>query len=462
MRPETRALIPLALALLAATLVGCAGSPDYRRPVIEVPAQFREAALFKLAGPAAQIPQAWWQLFGDEVLNGLQSEMSAGNENLRAALAQYRAASAALDASRAPLLPTVGTSVSASRGRSPTAPASSTIYTPAATASWEADLWGRLGAQVDSARARLEASEFDLAAVRLSLQATLAQTYLGMRAAEAQIALLDNTVKAYQRSLEMTQDRYRVGVVSATDVAQAQTQLKSAQAQAAEAQGSRALLEHAIAVLLGRPPASLVLAENSKLPDLPNPPTQVPAELLRRRPDIAAAERRVAAANAQVGLAQTAFFPSVTLSANANYRASGLADLISAPHLFWSLGPSLALTAFDGGARRAAVEGAQAALEQTAAAYRQTVLTAMQEVEDNLALAAALHRQTQLLEESLVEARRALELTLNQYRAGTVSYLNVVAAQTTALSVERALLDARSRQLSATNQLLKNLAGDWR
>ena len=462
MRPETRALIPLALALLAATLVGCAGSPDYRRPVIEVPAQFREAALFKPAGPAAQIPQAWWQLFGDEVLNGLQSEMSAGNENLRAALAQYRAASAALDASRAPLLPTVGTSVSASRGRSPTAPASSTIYTPAATASWEADLWGRLGAQVDSARARLEASEFDLAAVRLSLQATLAQTYLGMRAAEAQIALLDNTVKAYQRSLEMTQDRYRVGVVSATDVAQAQTQLKSAQAQAAEAQGSRALLEHAIAVLLGRPPASLVLAENSKLPDLPNPPTQVPAELLRRRPDIAAAERRVAAANAQVGLAQTAFFPSVTLSANANYRASGLADLISAPHLFWSLGPSLALTAFDGGARRAAVEGAQAALEQAAAAYRQTVLTAMQEVEDNLALAAALHRQTQLLEESLVEARRALELTLNQYRAGTVSYLNVVAAQTTALSVERTLLDARSRQLSATNQLLKNLAGDWR
>ncbi len=179
--------------------------------------------------------------------------MSAGNENLRAALAQYRAASAALDASRTPLLPTVGTSVSASRGRSPTAPASSTIYTPAATVSWEADLWGRLGAQVESARARLEASEFDLAAVRLSLQATLAQAYLGMRAAEAQIALLDNTVKAYQRSLEMTQDRYRVGVVSATDVAQAQTQLKSAQAQAAEAQGSRALLEHAIAVLLGRP-----------------------------------------------------------------------------------------------------------------------------------------------------------------------------------------------------------------
>ncbi len=170
----------------------------------------------------------------------------------------------------------------------------------------------------------------------------------------------------------------------------------------------------------------------------------------------------MAAANAQVCLAQTAFFPSVTLSANANYRASGLSDLISAPHLFWSLGPSLALTAFDGGARRAAVDGAQAALEQAAAAYRQTVLTAMQEVEDNLVLAAALRRQAQLLEESLVEAWRALELTLNQYRAGTVSYLNVVAAQTTALSVERTRLDARNRQLSATNQLLKNLAGDWR
>jgi len=259
----------------------------------------------------------------------------------------------------------------------------------------------------------------------------------------------------------MTQDRYRVGIVPATDVAQAQTQLKTAQAQAAETAGSRALLENALAVLVGEMPAAISLGAPDGLPNPPEVPLQVPAELLRRRPDIAAAERRAAAAAAQAGAASAAFFPTVTLGANGSLRAGTLADLLAAPPLLWSLGPSLALAAFDGGARQAAVDSARALLEQASAQYRQTVLTAIQEVEDNLALNAALARQTQLLQESLVEARRALELTLNQYRAGTVSYLNVVAAQTTALSVERSLLDAKSRRLAATNQLLKNLAGGW-
>jgi NodT family efflux transporter outer membrane factor (OMF) lipoprotein len=278
---------------------------------------------------------------------------------------------------------------------------------------------------------------------------------------QTQSALLDDTVQAYQRSLQMTQDRYRVGIVPATDVAQAQTQLKSAQAQAAELAGSRALLENALAVLVGEMPAAVNVSAARGLPEPPEVPLQLPAELLRRRPDIAAAEKRAVAAAAQVGVSTTAFFPIITLGANTSLRASTLADLLAVPPLAWSVGPSLALAAFDGGARRAAVASAQATLEQASAQYRQTVLSAMQEVEDNLALNAALRRQTELLAESLIEARRALELTLNQYRAGTVSYLNVVAAQTTALSVERSLLDARSRRLTATNQLLKNLAGGW-
>jgi NodT family efflux transporter outer membrane factor (OMF) lipoprotein len=314
---------------------------------------------------------------------------------------------------------------------------------------------------VESAQARLEASEYDRQALQLSLQATLTQTWLSLRAIQTQLALLEDTAQAYERSLQMTQDRYRVGIVPATDVAQAQTQLKTAQAQAAELAGNRAVLDNALAVLVGELPANLRTTAARGLPAPPEVPLQLPAELLRRRPDVAAAERRMVAAAAQIGVASAAFFPAVTLGANGSLRAGTLADLLAAPPLLWSLGPSLALAAFDGGARKAALASAQATLEQAAAQYRQVVLAAIQEVEDNLALSAALARQSRLLEESLVEARRALELTLNQYRAGTVSYLNVVAAQTTALSVERSLLDSRSRRLAATNLLLKNLAGGW-
>ena len=450
-----------AMALLAlSVLAGCglttpppSGAPQ---PVRELPSDFRHAALLKPAAERVAVARNWWSLYGDDALNALQQRLPDGNQNLAASMAQVRIAQAAIDTSRAALLPSAGAGLVATRSDSGT-----TTMGPSLSVNWELDLFGRLSQQVDAARARLEASEFDLEALRLSLQATLTQTWLSLRAVQTQSALLDDTVQAYQRSLQMTQDRYRVGIVPATDVAQAQTQLKSAQAQAAELAGSRALLENALAVLVGEMPAAVNVSAARGLPEPPEVPLQLPAELLRRRPDIAAAEKRAVAAAAQVGVSTAAFFPIITLGANTSLRASTLADLLAVPPLAWSIGPSLALAAFDGGARRAAVASAQATLEQASAQYRQTVLSAMQEVEDNLALNAALRRQTELLAESLIEARRALDLTLNQYRAGTVSYLNVVAAQTTALSVERSLLDARSRRLTATNQLLKNLAGGW-
>jgi NodT family efflux transporter outer membrane factor (OMF) lipoprotein len=446
---------------VAVLLSACGSAPTYERPKMDIPADFKEARLFQPAQPGPAVPEEWWRLFADETLNGLQKQLASGNQNLQLAVAQYRAARAALDASRAPLFPSLGASLSDTRSRAPLPSRTVDTVSLAGSASWELDLWGRVSSQVSGAQARAQASEADLAAVRLSLQAILAQTYFSLRSAEAQAGLLDSAVQAYKRSLEMTQDRYRVGIVSAADVAQAQTQLKSALAQSVDARRSRAQLEHAVAVLLGRPPSGFTLETTASLPPAPELPAQLPSQLLQRRPDIAAAERRVAAANAQIGVAQAAFFPAITLSASAGYRDSSFADLVSAPNLFWSLGPALALSVLDGGARRAAVASAQAAVEQAAANYRQTVLTALQEVEDNLVLAATLKERTVLLAESLTEARRALDIITNQYRAGTVSYLAVVNAQTTALTAERTLLDARTSYLAATNQLLKNLAGNW-
>jgi len=268
-------------------------------------------------------------------------------------------------------------------------------------------------------------------------------------------------VAAYQRSLDLTQNRYTAGIASAADVAQATTQLKSTQAQQVEANSSRAQLEHALATLLGKPASAFGMTRTATLPQAPSIPVQLPASLLERRPDIAAAERRVAAANAQIGVAQSAFFPAITLSGSAGFRGAELAELISSPSLFWSIGPALAFTLFDGGARKSAEDSAKASADQATATYRQTVLTAFQEVEDNLVIAASLEEEIALQADAFKAAERSLEIASNQYKAGTVSYLNVVTAQTTALSAERTLLDVRNRRLAAITQLLKNLAGRW-
>lgn len=449
------------IALLAACAITRVEPPTPVTP----PAQYKEAGGWQRATVAMPVPDAWWTLFEDPVLNDLERRLIVGNENLKSAVAAVASARAAEEASRTALWPTLSASSSATRSASPTATASaqnpSNSFALSATASWELDLWGRLAQASRGAAATLQASADDLAAARLSAQALLAQTYFSLRTAEAQAVLLERSVQADQRALALTQARHEGGVAASTDVFQAQIQLKSAQAQLTDVAAQRAQLEHAIAVLLGVAPSIFGIEASATLPNVPAVPAMLPAALLERRPDIAAAERRVVAAYAQIGVADAAFFPDLTLAANAGFRGSSLAKLVSAPSLFWAVGPALAQTLFDGGQHQLASAQARAAADQATAAYRQTVLTALQEVEDNLALARQLQEEAQLHSEALSAAQHNLEITLDQYRAGTVSYLNVVVAQTAALTSEQNVLAVRNRQLAAVNQLLKNIAGRW-
>ena len=434
---------------IAASLSACTTPPPITPISMDVPAAFKEAkewGLWKAARPdAASVPDDWWTLFNDTALNELHKQVLSGNENLKASAAQVEVARAALGNARAPTSPNLGLSAGITNSLAPGGISAVTSNSLAANASWEMDLWGRVAGNVNSAEARLQASSADLAAARWSVQALL----------------LERSVTAYQRSLELTQNRYAGGIASAADVAQATTQLRSTQAQLIESQSSRAQLEHALATLQGQAAAAFSLPRTATLPNAPSVPVQLPSDLMQRRPDIAAASARVAAANAQIGVAQSAFFPAITLSASAGFRGADLLQLASAPNLFWSLGPALAATLFDGGARQANEESARATAAQATASYRQTVLTALQEVEDNLVVAASLEEQFSLQTDAFAAAQRNLEITNHQYKAGTVSYLNVVTAQATALSSERALLDVRNRRLGAIAVLLKNLGGRW-
>lgn len=451
-----------------ALLTGCAGTTRVAAPpAMDVPAHFKGDGPWRQAQSAevVNVPDAWWQVFQDPVLDALQSQLVVGNQNLRAALSRTRQAWAVLGGAQAARWPGVSAQASGTRsdsnatteGRSGVA---SNLVLGAAAA-WEIDLWGRLAHTAEGADARFQASLQDLAAARLSAQATLTQTYFAMRAAEAQQAVFERSITVYQRSLELTQARHESGVAPQTDVLQAQTQLHTAQAQRIEAGAQRAQLENAIAVLLGQAPSALQVPASPVLAAPPEVPALLPSTLLQRRPDIAAATYRVQAAHADIGVARAAFFPSIILDATAGYRGGAIDGLLSAPNRFWSVGPALALALFDGGARRSAKEHAQARADEATADYRQTVLMALQEVEDNLVLADRLRQEALLQSEALGFAQRNLEITQDQYRAGTVSYLNVVTAQTTALASERTLLDVRARQLNAASQLLKNIAGRW-
>lgn len=467
----------LALSLAVLALLGaCANQQPYERPAMDIPPAFKESGaaaqgLWQPAQPGGDqaVPAAWWSLYGDATLDALQKQAAAGNQNIAQSLARLRAAQAAVASSSASLLPNLGASASSSRSRSGSTLQAdgssnvriSTSHSLGLNASWELDLWGRISGTVDAARASAQASADDLAAMRLSVQATVAQTYFSLRAAEAQARLLRETLDAYARSWELTRNRQAAGVASLADVAQAEAQYKGTQVQLLESETNRSQLEHALAALVGQAPAAFSLPATAELPAPPAVPAQLPSQLLERRPDIAAAERRVAAANAQIGVARAAFFPALTLSGSAGYRGSELSNLLSAPNLFWSLGPALAVSLFDGGARNAAVESARASNEQAAAAYRQTVLTALQEVEDNLTAATALAQEQQLQAEALAASQRALDVVNNQYRAGTVGFLNVITAQASVLSSQRSLIDVKNRRLAAVNILLKNVAGNW-
>ena len=468
LRPSLPAV---AAAVLVALLSGCAVTRVDPPAPVTAPAQYKEDGLWKQARPATAepVPEQWWTLFDDPVLNDLQRRLVIGNENLKAAVAQLAGARAALEASRSALLPTLSVGVSGTRSASPDGNVTNGTINRGPTnsvqaslnASWEPDLWGRLRLASEGADATLQATTDDLAAARLSAQATLAQSYFSLRTAEAQEALYDRSVQAYQRFLDLTQARYQSGVAARSDVLQAQTQLRSAQAQLLETRSTRAQLAHAIAVLLGLPPSALELSKNAALPTPPEVPMMLPSQLLERRPDIAAAQRRVASAYAQIGVADAAYFPSLTLSGSAGYRSSTLSKLLSAPNLFWSLGPSLAQAIFDGGQRKLASAQARTSAEVATSTYRQTVLTALQEVEDNLILADHLREEARLQQEALASAQRNLELVTDQYRAGTVSFLDVTTAQNSAFNAEASLLSVRNRQLAAISLLLKNVAGRW-
>lgn len=484
-----RAALPLAAAaMFAGLLAGCSMAPIYQRPALNVPASFKEAPLTAAEhgiwlparhgvaeagsspGAAAELPLDWWTVYGDSTLNQLQAQAAAGSPTVEQAVARLRAAQALVGSSRAAQLPTLGLSGSGSRARSNGNSANSggtqtsrinESYSLGLNASWELDLWGRLSSQVAANRLSAQARQDDLDAARLSSQASVAQTYFSLRTAEAQIQLLQDSLQAYEQSWQLTQNRYRAGVASSADVAQAQSQYKSTQAQLLASQTTRAQYEHALAALLGLAPASFSLPVTGQLPAPPQVPSVLASTLLEQRPDIASAERSVAAANAQVGVARAAYFPALTLSAAGGYGSSTLSTLLSAPNLFWSLGPALAQSLFDGGARSAAVESARASLDLAGATYKQTVLTALQEVEDNLVAATNLAQQQQMQTEAVAAAQQALTVVNNQYQAGTVAYLNVLTAQASVLSTQSNLISAQNLRLAAINTLLKNVAGRW-
>jgi NodT family efflux transporter outer membrane factor (OMF) lipoprotein len=458
--PFSKTGLALAVALL---LSACAVTR------VNPPEPATASGAFKEAQPGAAasaqpVPDAWWTLFDDPVLNGLEARVLIGNETLKSSLAQLAAARATLDASQSAGYPTLSAGLNGTRAYTANSnaaenPANSVSLT--GTAAWELDLWGRLSMATEGAQASLYASEADLAAARLSVQAALAQGYFSLRAAEAQQELLQRNVLAYQKALDLTQVRHDAGVAGLSDVLQAKTQLSSVQTQLADSMAQRAQLEHAMAVLLGLQPAAFSLPRTATLPAAMAVPDSLPSTLLERRPDIAAARERVKAAYAQIGVTDAAFFPTLSLSATAGYNQNSLANLLSAPNLLWNLGLGLTQSILDNGVRKQASAQARATAEQVTASYRQLVLTALQEVEDNLVLANRLQDEVASQTEALQSAQRNLEIVTEQYRAGTVSYLNVSAAQSAALNAEATLVTVRNRQLAALNTLLKNIAGRW-
>jgi NodT family efflux transporter outer membrane factor (OMF) lipoprotein len=415
----------------------------------------------KPAEPADATPRGpWWRIYADPRLDVLQHQVIAANQALRVAEANYRQSVAFVQASRAGLYPTVGANLNAVRARQGGATTGS-LHTLGLPVDWEVDLWGKIRRSVEAAEDSAQASAADLEATRLSLQAQLAQTYFALRAADREKRLLDDTVAAYQRALALTQNRYDAGVAARSDVVQAETQLLSAQVQAIDIGAARAQLEHAIAVLIGTPPADFALAAVDALPALPPIPDAVPSVLLERRPDVAGAERRVAAANAQIGVATAAFYPTVSLSASAGFVSASFASWLALPNRVWALGAALAQPVFDAGLRKAQREETVAAYDATVAGYRQTVLTAFQEVEDNLAVLRVLEDAARVQELAVQSARRSVELALNQYRAGLINYIGVVALQAIAFNAERNAVQLDARRLAASVALIKALGGGF-
>jgi NodT family efflux transporter outer membrane factor (OMF) lipoprotein len=466
-------VVLLGAALLAG---GCTVGPDYVRPAVETPAAFKEAQNWKVAQPRDNAPRdRWWEAFGDPMLNDLVAQVEINNQNVKFAEANVRQARALTDQARSAFFPTVTGNASATRaggqrgagntsnsgvdgggGRGPV-----NLYNLSLDATWELDLWGRVRRNVESSEAAAQASVADLGGATLSAQALLAQDYLLLRVQDADIDLLNSTAAAYEKSLQLTRNQYAAGVAGRSDVVLAETQLKSTQAQAINAGVQRAALEHAIAVLMGKPPSEFSIAPEPLKRNFPDIPPGVPSDLMERRPDIAAAERRTAAANAQIGVAEAAFFPTVTLSATGGFASSAVSNLFSAPARYWSVGAALAQTLFDAGLRQAQTAQAIAAYDANVATYRQTVLGGFQEVEDNLAALRLLEQQAAVQDEAVRAARESVTITMNQYRAGTANYIAVVVVQAALLNNERAAVTILGQRYAASVALIRALGGGW-
>jgi NodT family efflux transporter outer membrane factor (OMF) lipoprotein len=449
-------------------LSACVAGPDYVRPPIETPAAYKEGGIWKTAEPQpADSRHPWWEVYRDPVLSGLMRDADAANQNIRLAEAQYRQAQALADQARAGLYPSVGANAGAQRSLTDSNGVirEGNVFNLGLSASWVPDLWGSVRRSIESGEASAAASADDLAGAHLSIQAALAQDYFQLRIIDQQRDLYAATIEAYERALKLTRAQRAAGVALLSDVALAEVQLSSAQATAVDLESQRALLEHAIAVLTGRAPAGFSLAAATAAQpfatQLPSTPPGVPSQLLERRPDIAAAERRVAVANANIGVARAAYYPSLTLSAGGGFASTSLGSLFDTPSRVWSLGSALAQTLFDGGLRRARDAQAVAAYDGSVAQYKQTVLTGFQQVEDYLATLQILGREADLQAQAVRSAQTAERLALAQYRGGTTTYLSVVTAQTLSLTNQRTAVQLRGRQLAASVSLVTATGGGF-
>jgi len=469
MKPWVAAALAGALGL-----AGCTPGPKYKQPAAVVPpafkeqppADFKEAQGWKQAQPNdGQLKGKWWEIYNDPELNALEEQVAIDNQNVLQAEAQYREAVAAVKIVRSGLYPTVSTAPSITESRSSpnvgALPGMRSSFSLPISASWEPDLWGNIRRSVTAAAAQAQVSAADLENARLLYQSELAQDYFVLHGLDGDIDLLTRTVKSYSEYLELTHNRFAGGVASDLDVAQAEAQLYAAQTELVDFGVTRAQMEHAIAVLAGKPPAAVTVAAKSLTAPPPPVPIALPSALLERRPDIAANERLTAAANEQIGIAQAAFFPALTLAATAGLQASRITTWISWPSRFFSVGPTLAETIFDAGRRRAQVTQNLAAYDAAVAAYRQSVLTAFQQVEDSLSTLRVLAAESVVADESVKSADRALAVSTAQYKAGTTAYLTVLTAQGTALAAERTQIDLLTRRLEASVQLMVNLGGGW-
>lgn len=483
---------------LTLLLAGCMVGPDYvRPPAASVPVTYKELDGWKPAAPRDMVQRGmWWTMYGDPTLDSLAGQVAVNNQTLIADAAAYRQAVAVVAEARAQLFPTLGAAFSAERRKGTTGGGTvlsssslsglssantvgtttaggstvstgsgggraSTTYEVEGTANWELDLWGRIRRQVESDVAAAQVSAADLANATLSLQSTLVTDYLELRAADELKALLDRTVADYQRALQITQNQYNAGTAARGDVITAQTQVAGAQAQAINVGVQRAQLEHAIAVLVGKAPADITIGDGRLPPSVPLIPPGLPSTLLERRPDIASAERTMAEQNAAIGVAIAAFYPQVTLSGLLGLAGNPVSQLFNVSNNLWSLGASASQTIFDGGARSATVRAARASYEQAVATYRQTVLTAFQQVEDQLAATRILQEQLKAENEAVALARRAVQIALNQYRAGTQPYTTVITAQNTLFTDEQAALTVRQNLFTASASLIVALGGGW-